>query len=132
MTFTPRPPAFSRVLYCVPTVDQDGNVINVNGNEAAVNTSVLSGQQSIAESPYTEAGNANGISSTQRHYPGMNSYITAEEFTSNTNGTSPNGGIDYGNETANRTNQRSFCHNIIGVDTNTNNQVIGVTVFAPH
>ena len=51
---TTRTPAFSRVLYMVPTVDQDGNEININGNVAAVNTSILSGQQSIAESPYND------------------------------------------------------------------------------
>ena len=129
MAFSPRPPAFSRVLYCVPTVDQDGNQINVNGNLAAVNTSVLSGQQSIAESPFTEAANANGISSTQRHFPGMNSYITAEEFTSNTSGTSPNGGIDYGNEATNRTNQRTQCEKMVGTDTGISNREIAVTVY---
>ena len=129
---TTRTPAFSRVLYMVPTVDQEGNEININGNVAAVNTSILSGQQSIAESPYNDGANANGISSTQRHFRGMNAYITAEEFTGATNGTSPDGGIDYGNEAANRTNQLTFCQNYIGTDTANNNQTIGVTVFAPH
>ena len=62
----------------------------------------------------------------------MNAYITADEFTGATNGTSPDGGIDYGNEAANRTNQRTFCQNYIGTDTANNNQTIGVTVFAPH
>ena len=37
---TTRTPAFSRVLYMVPTVDQEGNEININGNVAAVNTSI--------------------------------------------------------------------------------------------
>jgi len=126
---TTRTPAFSRVLYCVPTVDEEGNLLSPGGNNAAASDGVLSGQTAIADSPYSDAANANGISNQQRHFMGVNAYITAEEFTDSDKGTSADGGIDYGNEATNRTEQRSQCQKMIGTDTGNSNRQIGITVY---
>ena len=124
-----RNPSFSRVLYCVPTVDEEGNLLSPGGNNAAVSGGVLSGQTVIADTPYSDAANANGISNQQRHFQGVNSYITADEFTNNDSGTSPDGGIDYGNEATNRTNQRTQCEKMVGIDTGNSNREIAVAVY---
>lgn len=52
MTASVRTPAFSRVLYMVPTVDAQGNAINVGGNAATVNEGVLAGTVAIADEPF--------------------------------------------------------------------------------
>ena len=130
---TTRNPSFSRVLYCVPTVDEEGNLLSPGGNNATVVPDILSGHTAgngtIADAPYSDAANANGISNQQRHFQGVNSYITADEFTNNGSGTSPDGGIDYGNEATNRTNQRTQCEKMVGTDTGINNRQIAVAVY---
>ena len=128
MAFSTRPPAFSRVLYCVPTVDQDGNLLSPGGNNAAVSDGVLSGQTAIADTPYSDAANANGISNQQPHFYGVNRPITLEEFDDADDGSTA-GGIDYGDSAANITGQRTQCETMIGTDTGNSNREIGITVY---
>ena len=111
-----RPPAFSRVLYVVPTVDQDGNAISVSGNAATVNNNVLSGQTAIANAPFTNAANAQGIASTQRHFVPVNA-------------PDDDSGIDYGTAAQNMAANRTECFNMIGTDSNNSDREIGVTVY---
>jgi hypothetical protein len=100
----------------VPTVDQDGNTIVVGGNTATVNNDVLSGQTAIADDPFTDAANAQGIASTQRHFVPVNAPDDA-------------GGIDYGTAAQNMTANRTECFNMIGTDSNNSDREIGVTVY---
>ena len=125
---TTRTPAFSRVLYCVPIVDNQGNAISPGGNTAAANDDVLAGNTAIADSPYTNAANANGISNQQPHFYGVDRPITLEEFTNADDGSTA-GGIDYGNAAANITGQREQCESLVGIDSNNNNRQIAVTVY---
>ena len=94
----PRDPAFSKILYCVPTTytDADGN--DVTEANAAVQDGVLSGQTDIDNT--TTA--ANGVSSNSRHFIPVNA--PADDA----------GGIDYGNEAADLAAQREECEQLIG------------------
>ena len=105
---TTRTPAFSRVLYCVPIVDNEGNAIapGGSGNTAVANADVLAGNTAIADTPYTDAANAAGISNFQPHFYGVDRPITLAEY-SDANDDSTAGGIDHGNGAANNTGKRT-------------------------
>ena len=112
-------PAFSRVLYMVPTVDADGNTYAPGGNTAAVNEGVLDGSVAIADDPFTDAANAQGIASTSRYFvpvnaPGING-----------------DGIDYGTDAQNLAAQRTQSQDMVGTDSGQSDREIGVTVYAP-
>ena len=126
---TTRTPAFSRVLYCVPIVDNQGNAIAPGGNTAAANDDVLAGNTAIADTPYSNAANANGISNQQPHFYGVDRPITLEEFTNADDNSSAGGGIDHGNAAANITGNRAQCNQMVGTDTGNSNRDIGITVY---
>ena len=127
---TTRSPAFSRVLYCVPIVDNEGNAIAPGGaaNTAAADDDVLAGNTAIGDTPYTNAANANGISNQHPHFYGVDRPITLAEFEDADDGSTA-GGIDYGNAAANITGNRAQCETMVGVDTNNNDRQIAVTVY---
>jgi len=127
---TTRTPAFSRVLYCVPIVDNQGNAIAPGGagNTAAANDDVLAGNTAIADTPYSNAANANGISNQQPHFYGVDRPITLEEFTNADDGSTASG-IDHGDAAANITGNRAQCNEMIGTDTGNSNREIGITVY---
>jgi len=125
---TTRTPAFSRVLYCVPIVDNEGNAIAPGGNTAAADDGVLSGATAIADTPYSDAANANGISNQQPHFYGVDRPITLAEFDDATAGSTA-GGIDHGDAAANITGNRAQCNEMIGTDTGNSNREIGITVY---
>ena len=127
---TTRSLAFSRVLYCVPIVDNEGNAIAPGGagNTAAANDGVLSGATAIADTPYSNAANANGISNQQPHFYGVDRPITLTEFTNADDGSTASG-IDHGNAAANITGNRAQCNEMIGTDTGNSNREIGITVY---
>ena len=127
---TTRTPAFSRVLYCVPIVDNEGTAIAPGGaaNTAAANDNVLAGNTAIADAPYTNAANANGISNFQPHFYGVDRPITLAEY-DNAADDSTATGIDHGNGAANNTGNRATCEALIGTDTGNSNRTIGVTVY---
>jgi len=112
-------PAFSRVLYMVPTVDSEGNAISVSGNTAAVNQGVLDGSVAIADEPFTNAANAQGIASTSRYFIPVNAPGIDGD------------GIDYGTDAQNLAAQRTQSQDLVGTDSGENNRQIGVTVYAP-
>ena len=112
-------PAFSRVLYMVPTVDAQGNTYAPGGNTAAVNEGVLDGSVAIADEPFTNAANAQGIASTARYYMPVNAPGIEGD------------GIDYGTDAQNLAAQRAECQELVGQDTGENDRQIGVTVYAP-
>ena len=125
---TTRSPSFSRVLYCVPIVDNEGNAIAPGGNTAAANQGVLAGSTAIADTPYSNAANANGISNQQPHFYGVDRPITLDEFT-NADDDSTAGGIDHGDSAANITGNRAQCNEMIGTDTGNSDREIGITVY---
>ena len=127
---TTRTPAFSRVLYCVPIVDNEGNAIAPGGagNTAAANAGVLAGNTAIADTPYTNAANANGISNFHPHFYGVDRPITLTEYENAADGSTATG-IDHGNGAANNTGNRETCEALIGTDTGNSNRTIGVTVY---
>lgn len=84
-------PAFSKVLYVVPTVNGEGD----NDNSNAVSDAVLAGG-TIFSSGTTLLTDANGVSSTQRAFTPVNA---PEEGPGG-------GGIDYGTFDENLTAQR--------------------------
>ena len=119
MADTTRTPAFSRVLYMVPTVDAQGNDISVGGNAATVNEGVLAGTVAIADEPFTDAANASGIASTSRYFKPVNAPGVAGD------------GIDYGTDAQNLAAQRAECQQMVGLDSGESNREIGVSVYAP-
>ena len=127
---TTRTPAFSRVLYCVPTVDNEGNAIAPGGatNTAAANAGVLAGNTAIADTPYTNAANANGISNFHPHFYGVDRPITLAEYSDADDGSTA-GGIDHGNGAANNTGNRAQCEEMVGTDTGNSDRQIGITVY---
>ena len=127
---TTRTPAFSRVLYCVPTVDNEGNAIAPGGaaNTAAADDDVLAGNTAIADTPYSDAANANGISNQHPHFYGVDRPITLAEFEDADDGSTASG-IDHGNAAANITGNRAQCNEMIGTDTGNSNREIGITVY---
>ena len=84
-------PAFSKVLYVVPTVNGEGD----NDNSNAVSESLLAGG-SLFSSGTTLQNDANGVSSTQRAFIPVNA---PEEGPGG-------GGIDYGTYDQNLAEQR--------------------------
>lgn len=84
-------PAFSKVLYVVPTVNGEGD----NDNSNAVSESLLAGD-TLFSSGTTLKNDANGVSSTQRAFIPVNA---PEEGPGG-------GGIDYGDFDANLAAQR--------------------------
>ena len=112
-------PAFSRVLYMVPTVDAQGNEISPGGNDAAVNEGVLDGSVAIADEPFTDAANADGIASTSRYFVPVNAPGIAGD------------GIDYGTDAENLAAQRTQSQQMVGTDSGESDREIGVTVYAP-
>jgi hypothetical protein len=84
-------PAFSKVLYVVPTVDGEGS----NSNSNAVSDTILAGG-SLFSSGTTLQNDANGVSSTQRAFIPVNA---PEEGPGG-------GGIDYGTFAQNLAAQR--------------------------
>ena len=127
---TTRTPAFSRVLYCVPIVDNEGNAIAPGGatNTAAANDGVLAGNTAIADTPYTNAANANGISNFHPHFYGVDRPITLAEYSDADDGSTASG-IDHGNGAANNTGNRAQCEEMVGTDTGNSNRQIGITVY---
>jgi hypothetical protein len=112
-------PAFSRVLYMVPTVDAQGNTYAPGGNTATVNEGVLDGSVAIADSPFTNAANASGIASTSRYFVPVNAPGIDGD------------GIDYGTDAQNLAAQRTQSQQMVGTDSGQDDRQIGVTVYAP-
>ena len=92
-------PAFSKVLYVVPTVNGEGD----NDNSNAVSDTILAGG-SIFSSGTTLQTDANGVSSTQRAFIPVNA---AEEGPGG-------GGFDYGTFDENLAAQRLQAWNTTG------------------
>jgi len=102
----------------VPTVDTDGNTLVIGGNTAAVSDGVLSGQTAIGNTPYSDAANASGIASTQRHFVPVNAP-----------GENDAGGIDYGTDAQNLAAQRLQCEEMVGTDSGNSDREIAVAVY---
>ena len=94
----PRDPAFSKILYCVPTTYQDADGNAVTETNAAVQAGVLSGATAITGTTTP----ANGVSANSRHFVPVNAPANDA------------GGIDYGNEAADLAAQRTQCESLIG------------------
>ena len=100
-------PAFSKVLYVVPTVNGEGD----NDNTNTVSDALLAGG-SIFSAGTTLHNDANGVSSTQRGFRPVNAGLTQTALTDAANDTSATpspsrgDGIDYGDYDDNLAAQR--------------------------
>ena len=104
MAFSPRTPAFSKVLYMVPLNSE---------SSAAINNKVLSGESTISGS----SAASDGVSLLSRHFIPVNAEA---------------GGIDYGTDAQNLAAQRKECEALVGeVDISGTMTEIGYTVYAP-